>query len=323
MKASDLPSFKDMPAVRGMPHGCAWGLWDVGGKRDNLGTLNLLTPEIVLEAKKEIQTGESVSVNWPINKLHQPGFNRMAPEHRFIDLEPDSGHPVHDDEIHINTQSGSQWDGLKHHGHIASGLYYNGLKHEDVPKTLDNGIHHWNDRGGIVGRGVLLDYVRYAERKGIKYDVMTQHTIPIEVLEDMAKDQATELRAGDIFIIRTGFTKWYESASQEERNEKIKGEGFAFTGVEGSMRTVEWLWNHHFAAVAGDAISWEQWPFSSECKIHEYQIAMWGGPIGEIWDLERLAEMCQKQNRWSFFFTSAPLNIPGGVASPPNALCIF
>jgi len=192
---------------------------------------------------------------------------------------------------------------------------------------------------------------------------MTRHAIPIEVLEDMAKDQATELRAGDIFIIRTGFTKWYETASQEERNTKIKGDGFAFTGVEGSMRTVEWLWNHHFAAVAGDSISWEvratrgnpasrlqsltssqQWPFSPDCKIHEYQLAMWGGPIGEIWDLERLAEMCQQQNRWasttpsslcstcvianeyhhqSFFFTSAPLNIPGGVASPPNALCIF
>jgi len=44
---------------------------------------------------------------------------------------------------------------------------------------------------------------------------------------------------------------------------------------------------------------------------------------GEIWDLEKLAEVCEQQKRWSFFFTSAPLNIIGGVASPPNALCIF
>jgi len=102
MKASDLPSFTDMPAVQGMPHGCAWGLWDVQGKRDNLGTLNLLTPEIVLHAKDEIRTGESVSVNWPIDRLREPGFGRRAPEHHFIDLKPSSGHPVHDDEIHIN-----------------------------------------------------------------------------------------------------------------------------------------------------------------------------------------------------------------------------
>lgn len=102
MKASDLPSFADMPAVQGMPHGCAWGLWDVQGKRDNLGTLNLLTPEVVLHAKDEIRTGESVSVNWPIDRLREPGFGRRAPEHHFIDLKPSSGHPVHDDEIHIN-----------------------------------------------------------------------------------------------------------------------------------------------------------------------------------------------------------------------------
>lgn len=60
----DLPNFKSLPAVKDMPHGCAWGLFDTNGKRDNLGTLNLLTPEVVLAAKNEIKTGVSVSVNW-------------------------------------------------------------------------------------------------------------------------------------------------------------------------------------------------------------------------------------------------------------------
>jgi hypothetical protein len=46
-------------------------------------------------------------------------------------------------------------------------------------------------------------------------------------------------------------------------------------------------------------------------------------PIGEMWDLEALAEECKKQNRWSFFLTSAPLNLKGGAASPPNALAVF
>jgi len=78
-----------------------------------LGTLNLLTPEVVLAAKEEIKKGFSVSVNWQINKVHQPGFGRKVPEHKFIDLKPAGGYPVHDDELHINTQSGSQWDGFK------------------------------------------------------------------------------------------------------------------------------------------------------------------------------------------------------------------
>jgi hypothetical protein len=46
-------------------------------------------------------------------------------------------------------------------------------------------------------------------------------------------------------------------------------------------------------------------------------------PIGEMWDLERLAEECEKHQRWSFFLTSAPLNTKGGVASPPNAIAVF
>jgi hypothetical protein len=44
---------------------------------------------------------------------------------------------------------------------------------------------------------------------------------------------------------------------------------------------------------------------------------------GEMFDLERLAKECATAQRWSFFFTSAPLNIPGGVASPPNAIAIL
>tara|TARA_R110002060_G_scaffold10898_3_gene16061 strand:+ start:622 stop:813 length:192 start_codon:yes stop_codon:yes gene_type:complete len=62
MRAQDLPSFKDMPAVKGMPHGAAWGLFDKDGKRDNCGTLNLLTPEIAKEAQKEIRSGTSVAL---------------------------------------------------------------------------------------------------------------------------------------------------------------------------------------------------------------------------------------------------------------------
>lgn len=44
---------------------------------------------------------------------------------------------------------------------------------------------------------------------------------------------------------------------------------------------------------------------------------------GELFDLEALSAACKKHNKYTFFFTSAPLNIPGGVASPPNALAIL
>lgn len=177
------------------------------------------------------------------------------------EYNPHSSHSLH------------SWTGFKHYGHGPSDCYYNGLKHDDVKTSLDNGIHHWNDRGGIVGRGVLLDYVRYAEKKGIKYDVMTRHQITVDELEEMAKDQGTQLRPGDVFIIRSGFTKWYESASQEERDAKITSDNsqkLAWTGVEGSPKMAEWLWNHHFAAVAGDSISFEVSQLSPGSLTHRY-----------------------------------------------------
>jgi hypothetical protein len=64
MLAKDLPSFKDMPVVEGMPHGTAWGLWDKNGQRDNCGSLNLLTPEITLSASKEIRTGKTIALKY-------------------------------------------------------------------------------------------------------------------------------------------------------------------------------------------------------------------------------------------------------------------
>ena len=46
-------------------------------------------------------------------------------------------------------------------------------------------------------------------------------------------------------------------------------------------------------------------------------------PIGELFDLETLGAHCKKAGKYSFFFVSEPVNVPGGVASPPNALAIF
>lgn len=41
-------------------------------------------------------------------------------------------------------------------------------------------------------------------------------------------------------------------------------------------------------------------------------------PLGEMVDLEKLAQTCREKNRWTFFVTSAPANVPGkrSVAIP-------
>lgn len=40
-------------------------------------------------------------------------------------------------------------------------------------------------------------------------------------------------------------------------------------------------------------------------------------------DLERLADECAAAKRWTFFFSSMPLHVRGGVASPCNAVAVL
>jgi hypothetical protein len=91
-----------------------------------------------------------------------------------------------------------------HWGYSKSGHYYNGTHHNDLIASTHLGIDHWNDRGGIVGRGVLLDYVSYAARHNITYSAMSRHGISLSVLKDMAKEANITFRKGDLLLVRTG-----------------------------------------------------------------------------------------------------------------------
>lgn len=138
------------------------------------------------------------------------------------------------------------------------------------------------ENGGIVGRGVLLDYARWRAETGKDVAKANAYTvITIEELEEVAKHQNLELKTGDILIVRTGFTPWHESASAEERAAAF--EAGAFIGVETSMKSVKWLWNHHFAAVTCDTLSFEVSPVplaKKELTLHEWLLTHWGMPIG-------------------------------------------
>jgi kynurenine formamidase len=92
--------------------------------------------------------------------------------------------------------------------------------------------------------------------------------------------------------------------------------------MESTFEVLAWLWDTQIAAVAGDCPGFEAWP-PTEQTMHQILLAGFGMPIGEMFTLDELAEECEKQKRWTFFMASEPLNVKGGVASPPNALAIL
>lgn len=85
---SSLPSWDELKTAPGTDYKCAWGLFDKQGQAvDQVGTLNLLTPERVLAAaKSEIKSGESVSLNWGMENVKYPGFQREPMKQTIIDL---------------------------------------------------------------------------------------------------------------------------------------------------------------------------------------------------------------------------------------------
>lgn len=106
--------------------------------------------------------------------------------------------------------------------------------------------------------------------------------------------------------------------SQEQIVELAAVQPPSFAGVQQSLPILKWIWEN-FSAVAGDQPSFECWPSQhTDFMLHEVLLAGWGCPIGELFDLETLAEECKRQGRWSFFVTSEVCNVSFSTHSSLN-----
>lgn len=324
-----FPSRKELPTLTGAPEGAAW----VWGEDDSLGRLNLLTPERVKAAAAEIQTGEMVRLDLPLNVSETPAFGREAFQHKIKLLVEGV---AYDDTYTLNTQSGTQWDGFRHFSHIDSQTFYNGTKPSDIVGENANlrcSIHHWAVHG-IAGRGILLDYRHYAKIHNIDYDPYTAHPISFDDLKACATYQGIDLRpesqggdikVGDILMVRSGFVERYDQLTPAERKAAAERahDDIQWAGLKQEEAVKDWLHDCYFAAVAGDSPTFECWPPVDGNYMHQSILALWGMPLGEMWDLEKLAIKCRERKKWTFFMTSAPANVAGGVGSHANATAIL
>ncbi|KAL1296809.1 hypothetical protein AAFC00_004435 [Neodothiora populina] len=315
-----LPTLKKLAEYNqgsNVPPETAW-FW---GIEDEIGRLNLLTPERIREVKdKELLEGDVVSLNWPMMLPAKPAFGRDACKHRIAN-HPD-GPVVFDDWIDMNIQSGSQWDGFRHYGHQTQGRFYNDLTPSEVLSGTRCGMQAASNHG-IVGRGVLIDYYGWKVKRGEAYDPFTAHAIHLDDILAVAKDQNLTFQTGDILLIRSGYTSGYYKYEKEDQA-RLDEAGSLKPCLAGVAQTEEmktWLHDSYFSAVAGDAPAWECWP-PKDWALHEFLLGSWGVMIGEMFDLEALSKKCEEKKRWSFFFMSTPLNMPGGIASLANAITI-
>jgi hypothetical protein len=318
----ELPPYRDLPELDGVAS--AWGVW---GNDAALGCLNLLTPARVREASRLVERGAMFSLNLPMSWPDPPLFGRPPLRHEIGPLRNASK----DETLHgWNTQGSSQWDGFRHvqrtgHGHFGG-----------IPEA-SQGVHTWS-RHGIAGRAVLADLARWRESAGRPLHPGQPDPIDAHDLLDCLKAAGLTVRTGDILLVRTGWLAWYNTLDQAGRTAVSDREVLRSAGLLSGEEMAETLWDLHIAAVAADNPALEVWPIGAnfgpkfvaavradprreyQVQLHVRILAMLGIPIGELFDLEALAADCAADGRYECFFTSAPINLPGGIASPPNAL---
>jgi hypothetical protein len=332
-----LPNYRDLPHRAGLP--ASWDLWP--GEQAVHGCLNLLTPERVVGAARLVQRGAVFALNWDMGLPSPPLFDRQPFTHEVTGGATGTSH---DDVLHgWNTQSSSQWDGFRHIRNHAAMADESGTGHFGGVPDEEHGMHHWARRG-IVGRGVLCDIGRWRAAQGRPLQYDQADPIEPDEIEQCLSAQGVALQEGDVLLLRTGWVGWYEQQPPDVCERLARSSELAAPGLRSGERLAEVLWDLHIAAIGCDNPAVEVWPPGStvtadvqaavradrrrlhEIFTHTLLLPMLGLPLGEMWDLEALAADCDPSSggdgRYDCLFTSAPLRLPSGVASPPNALAI-
>lgn len=328
----DVPTYAELQARADGPPGSAWGLF---GPDDQVGTMNFLTPERAVEATRLVRRGQVFNLDFPVNAfVPAPAGTRPAAQHHMF-----SNNPNHRDDWldSYYLQSSSQIDGLRHIRHPRHG-FYNGVPDEEIEVGSPSlGIQHVAEKG-IVGRGVLLDLARHFERIGSPIDPTSNQMYTTADLDATAAEQGVELRSGDILLLHTGWARHFLSLSDEERT--AFASHICHPGLEQSEEMIAWLWDHQVAMVASDDSGVEAHPVKPDSGLidpedplpekgvnhngmmHRPLIALLGLSLGELWDLDELADDCAADGVYEFLLTAKPLNLVGGVGSPPNAMAV-
>ena len=300
-----------------------WGRW---GPDDRLGTVNCIDEAKRRQAAGLVRRGVSISLSQSFDTDGpQKGWRRRTnPVHTMTDTGTDAAagkqgfpHGIGgaDDVIAMPLQCSTQWDGL---GHIFDhGMAWNGRPAGDVVTSdgdLVTGIEHL--ASSIVSRGVLLDVGRVVGEDGELPDgfAITEEHLQATIA---AQGSTSQVGRGDIVLVRTGrLTRarregWHDYA------------GGASPGL--SFWTAGWLHSTEIAAIATDTWGFEVRPneFPNAFQpLHQVAIPNIGLLLGEMWDLDGLAEDCAGDGVYEFLLAAGPLKVTGAVGAPLNPLAV-
>lgn len=294
-----------------------WGLW---GPDDERGAVNYITPERIVAAARLIQKGTTFSLAIPINGTGPRIPTRRPPHHFMVSSGTDTltlpdanSNAVRftDDYIYMPLQGSTQWDSLAHA--FYGGAFYNGFGLDVIRTTGAAKLGLENVRDSFVGRGILIDIVAFKGKK-----LRIGYGITRADIEGALAKQRTEVREGDMVLLRTGMVPAYYEMDTRARATWHEKQ----TGIVKDV--IPWIKEMKIAAVVADNLAIEQTPNADgrNYNLHGNILRDMGVYIGELWTLEELAEDCAADGRYEFFLCAPPLHIPGAVGSPLNPIAI-
>lgn len=290
-----------------------WGRW---GDEDELGTLNLITPDAVRRGAAAVKTGKTFSLAIPLGPDGpQIGLipGRINPLRTMLAINAPTFDPegfcTSDDVVVMGLQSGTHWDSLAHATYL--GRMYNGHPIESLSAggAAKCGIGNVTK---LVSRGVLLDVARAKgqERLDVPYAITGDD---LDAACEMAK---VTVESGDVVLVRTGLMQLLKA-----------GDKAGYHGGTGpSFWSAQWFRDHDVAAVATDNITFEYLDFEKHpdllLPVHLLHLCEMGMTQGQNFDLEELAADCAEDGVYEFLLEASPEPFVNGLGSPVNPIAI-
>ncbi|HZO97282.1 MAG TPA: cyclase family protein [Gaiellaceae bacterium] len=289
-----------------------WGRW---GDDDQLGTLNLITPEKRRRAASLVRSGRIVSLARPFPT--HVAANNPSPAQLFttrVARGPHAGSVVdytgischgtastHIDALcHVWDEDG-MWNGRKPDEEIR----FDGVRFGDVASYGD----------GIATRGVLLDVPRH---RGVRY-VTQDRPVTGSELRSIADAQGVALEPGDALVVYSGREQW-------DRENAPWGTGSLDVGRSSRpglhVSCLPFLREADAAVLVWDMMDLRPNGFDLAFAVHA---AIWAFGLALVDNalLEPLADACAEEGRYEFQLCVAPLRIVGGTGSSVNPIALF
>lgn len=286
-----------------------WGRW---GKDDQLGTLNLITPEKRQAAAKLVRRGVSVSLARNVEKAEAADNPRPFGHEMLAIGKGGTGQWAMDNySVSYHGLAHTHMDSLCHLFH--RGKMYNGFSREQVRESGAAKLGIQNIKGGIFTRGILIDIPRL---RGVRFLEPGSPILPSE-LTAWEKRAGVKVNSGDVIFIRTG--RWARRDLVGPWDASTEG----LAGLHASCAT--WLRERDIAMLGSDAAS-DVIPSGISGvshPIHVLTLHAMGVHIFDNCDLEEIARVAGEFEQWEFLLTASPLAVDGGTGSPLNPIATY